>query len=639
MNIKSILLTAVLLFSLASLKAAPVDVLTAEQVARNFWNAHHDKGVQNLTQPLQHVSLRWDAFYLFQTSETEGFVIIAADDRIRPVLAYSFHNIALRDSVGPEMAWWLDGWQQQIDICRNSRTGADAAVTAEWQNYINNSNPQNDPIVIVEPMLTTQWDQDEPYNDSCPSQSIWGIYTLHAATGCVATAMAQVMKYWEYPAQGFGSHSYYSDVLSYWATPFGDQFANFGATTYDWAHMPDVLTSNSSARQKAAVATLMYHCGVASDMIYGTSFVGGSGAFVHNIPLLAYGNALNGFIEYFGYSSNTKGIDREYYDDDSWTSLVRNELNARRPILYAGGDEASGGHCFVCDGYDADNRGHFNWGWSGEGDGFYALNHLAPGSGGTGGGTGTYDFSNQQQMLIGLEPHHDINDFGNVIRQFPYTQDFEAAPMGWNATTAGDYYYSWYIYDTSGCRGNYSAMIFEQGNLSSTDTLNSPFIVTPNEYTLQWFDRGMDHGCNANYKVMWNGTILHEATLSSTEWEQHEATFTVSEGDSLQLQFVYFGTESNGGMMIDDISITSASQDVAIGIASNDAVKVYPNPTSDLLNIEGSILFIELFDMQGKQVFVSEQQRTIDLGLLPRGTYLLRATSSEGVSLKKIIKK
>ena len=639
MKKRDILLIITLAFSIMAAKATPVDVTTAERVARNFWNASHDKDVTAISQPMELVSTRWDAFYLFHAVETQGFVIVAADDRIQPILAYSFHNRAMSDSVGPEMAWWLDGWQQQIDWCRNSRTTPDATVTAEWQRYSEENDPMNDPIVVVEPLLTTQWDQDEPYNDSCPTQSMWGgYYTVGAATGCVATAMAQVMKYWNYPEQGYGSHSYYSDVLDSRAQPFGNQYANFGATTYDWAHMPDRLTNSSSQQEKRAVATLMYHCGVASDMIYGSAYSGGSGAFVHNIPILAYGHAMRGLVEFFGYSSNVKGIDRKHYDDSTWTALVLRELDARRPILYAGGDETSGGHCFVCDGYDAENRGHFNWGWSGEGDGFYALNHLAPGVGGTGGGTGTYDFSNQQQMLTDLKPHEGLDDFGPSIRQFPYTQDFESAPVGWDASTAGDYYYSWYVYDTTGCQGNYSALVFGYQRGNSTDTLKSPYIVTPGEYTLQWEERTLNN-TSAAYKVILDTATLFDTSFSNTAWQQHEASFTIHEGDSLRIQFIYYGSQARGTLMIDNVHIESTSSPIGIDHASFTDIAVYPNPTTGMVFFDTEALRTELYDLQGKRLLSAEHKSSLDLNFLPRGTYFLRTTTSDGVSLRKIIKK
>ncbi|MBQ3734838.1 MAG: C10 family peptidase [Bacteroidales bacterium] len=187
-------------------------------------------------------------------------------------------------------------------------------------------------LTVVDPLLTTQWDQYEPYSDSCPYGIELG-QPAHALTGCVATAMAQVMKYWNYPERGTGSHTYYSsDIIGISNYGYGEPSANFGATVYDWGNMPDSLTPSSPVEQKAAVATLMYHCGVACDMHYGSEHYG-SGSKILNIPYLRLGNALNGMIKYFGYSSSATGMERSKYDNSTWAALVRGELDASRPII------------------------------------------------------------------------------------------------------------------------------------------------------------------------------------------------------------------------------------------------------------------------------------------------------------------
>ena len=420
-------------------QAAVVTPQTAEQAARNFWNLHHDKDVTELNSPMHRLDTRWDAFYIFAPAEGKGFVIVAADDRVRPVLAYSFHNNAMRGTVGPIMSWWLDGWQQQIDELRKEKG---KTRNEEWQRLLEGKGIAQ-PLTVVDPMLTTRWSQDEPYNDSCPTRIESGVQ-VRAVTGCIATAMAQVMKYWNYPERGTGSHSYYSaDIIGYGGHPFGIQTADFGATVYDWANMPDSLSVFSPDVQKAAVATLMYHCGVACDMYYGSAFYG-SGSYILNIPYLRLGSALNGMIKYFGYSSSATGLMRVNYDDGAWTTLVRDELDASRPIIYVGVDP-SDGHSFVCDGYDAENRYHFNWGWSGDGDGFYTLSNLNPGG---------YNFISGQQILVGVRPSTG-DDSLCIIRQFPYTEDFETAPTCWEASASCILCsYSWQVVDHAGVDGN-----------------------------------------------------------------------------------------------------------------------------------------------------------------------------------------
>lgn len=623
-------------------QSAEVTPQTAEQVARNFWNLHHDKDVATLSEPMQRLDVRWDAFYIFAPAEGKGFVIVAADDRVRPVLAYSFHNDAMRDTVGRDMAWWLDGWQQQVDDLR----AADLKVEAngQWQRLMAGDETPR-PLTALAPMVTTQWDQDAPYNDSCPSRSGWG-GRVHAATGCVATAMAQVMKYWNYPERGTGTHTYYSASISGYGQGFGTQTVDFGATVYDWDNMPNTLTSASSSIQKAAVATLMYHCGVACEMTYGSAYEGGSGAFIHNIPLIYYGHTLNGMIRFFGYSSQAKGMNRDKYNDSTWTAMVRGELDGRRPIVYAGGDETSGGHCFVCDGYDNDDKYHFNWGWSGVGDGFYTLDHLAPGSGGTGGGTGTYDFSNGQQILVGLQPHVG-DDSLCVIRQFPYTEDFESAPTCWEGSVSNsDYSYSWIVVDSTGVDGNYSAGVFKTYYGNSNDHMFSPAIVTAGTYKVSWQVRAMRNS-KVEYYTLAVDTVSFSDTVNSTDWQQREVTFSVAEGDTVRLDFGHASTRQSGGMLIDNVVIETVTDPEPMGINRAEclSVRVYPNPTSGMLTIEGLPEggSVELYDATGRLVLTQSLghavTQSLDVSGLMSGIYLLRCITDEGVKTQRVVKK
>lgn len=395
----------------------------------------------------------------------------------------------------------------------------------EWQQLQDGvGTPRS--LTAVAPMITTQWDQDAPYNDSCPSNSQDG----PALTGCVATAMAQVMKYWNYPERGTGSHTYNSVSLNGLGHTYGEQTANFGATVYDWDNMPNSLTTASPDVQKVAVATLMYHCGVACDMYYGPSYSGGSGAYIINIPYLRKGNTLNGMIKYFGYSSSAIGVERIKYDDNAWATLVRGELDDSRPIIYTGFSTYSG-HCFVCDGYDDENRYHFNWGWSGDGDGFFTLNSLTPNVGST-----TYNFTNGQQMLLGIQPHTG-DDTLCIIRQFPYTEDFETAPTGWEATCSNiRHSYSWMVVDSTGVDGNYSAGVFKTLYDIIYNHMFSPAIVTPGEYKVNWQVRANNASGSESYTLT-IGTETFDDTVESTAWQPREFLFSVAEGDTVRLDF------------------------------------------------------------------------------------------------------
>ena len=552
------LITAILLAAFPmSGQAAEVTSLTAEQVARNFWNLHHDKDAAKLNSPMHRLNTGWDAFYIFAPAEGKGFVIVAADDRVRPVLAYSFHNNAMRDTMAPGMNWWLDGWQEQVDELRKDKGGE---RNEEWKQLLDgNGTPRS--LTALEPMVTTQWDQDAPYNDSCPTRIEFGS-NVRALTGCVATAMAQVMKYWNYPVRGTGTHTYNSVSFFGLVYTFGEQTANFGATTYDWDNMPDHLTMASPDVQKAAVATLMYHCGVASDMYYGSDAYGGSGTKIRNAPYLREGNALNGIIKYLGYSSSATGMERNKYDDNAWIALVRGELDASRPIIYAGFEQTAG-HCFVCDGYDDENRYHFNWGWSGDGDGFFTLNSLTPNI-----GSYAYDFTNGQEILVGIQPHTG-EDSLCIIRQFPYTEDFETAPTGWEATSSSLIHsYSWIVIDSTGVDGNYSVGAFRAITGTCDDHMYSPSIVAPGNYKVNWQVCARQDSSSDSYTLT-VGTETFNDIVESTSWQPRELLFSVAEGDTVCLDFLHFAETNCVGFLIDNVVIEQMLEDYTITVSAN----------------------------------------------------------------------
>ena len=376
--------------------AKPVSLEKARQVAVNFWNQQTTSDLDGLVarcivKPnFVEVSsdLGLDGMYVFNTVDNRGFVIISADDAAIPVLGYSFSNGILGRTAMPDnIKGWLRHYSEEIAAVAGNI--ADSETADQWQRLIDNVAPKAAPgAKAVSALIQTQWDQDSPYNNLCPLDG-----SNRSATGCVATAM----KYWGWPTTGTGSHSYTSETLNAACS------ANFGNTTYDWANMPNGPNTYSwNSTQKTAVATLMYHCGVSVDMDY--TWDEGSGASPNA--------AVSAFTQYFGYASGIHFRMKDYYSGD-WTTLLKNELDAGRPMMYGGYDsDYSGGHSFVCDGYNSSNQFHFNWGWSGYGDGFFSLTSLTPSPGGIGGGS--YNFSYQQNAITGISsPNGNPDTTGN----------------------------------------------------------------------------------------------------------------------------------------------------------------------------------------------------------------------------------
>lgn len=360
-------------FSVA--EARPVDVDKAMKKAQTFWNANRPAGVApaESVKPLAFAGL--DQMHIFDINGT-GFVIVAADDNVRSILAYSFEN-TFSSELNPETAYWLYGYNGQIaDAAKSDATAGDPDSTASHR--------------VVLPLVKTKWDQGDPYNTYCPYDS-----THHARTvvGCVATAMAQIMKYWNYPYRGEGSHSY-------WHPNYGELSADFGSATYLWHIMPNSASFSTQTCRNAA-ALISYHCGIAVDMWYGPSSTGGSGAYSYCSDRNS-ACVVNAFIDNFKYDPDLYQLRRHEASESLWLALVDSNLYARQPIYYTGSD-STGGHAFIFDGVDTTGLYHINWGWGGSCDGYYPISNLAPAPGGIG-GNATYTFNQSQGAVFGIRP-------------------------------------------------------------------------------------------------------------------------------------------------------------------------------------------------------------------------------------------
>lgn len=296
-------------------------------------------------------------YYVFNADDGSAFVIVAGDDRAAGVLACGNHAIDM-DDVPCNMQWLLDHYSKQMDYLR---AHPDVPVMA--------AAGQNS--VVVSPLVSCTWNQRAPFYNQCPTSG-----TQHCLTGCVATAMAQVMYYWKYPAQAPALDGYTSEVngATVDALPGG---------TFDWDNMLDVYPTNATAQQKDAVAMLMRYCGQACHMGYGTS---ASGAYSDD--------ELEG-MKTFGYNNDAVLLDRDDFTAGEWAAMIEQQLAAGCPILYGGVDaDKNAGHAFVVDGCGG-GMYHINWGWSGSGDGYFVLDAFT---------TMNLQYSSEQQMLYQVYP-------------------------------------------------------------------------------------------------------------------------------------------------------------------------------------------------------------------------------------------
>ena len=302
-----------------------------------------------------------------------GFLIFSAEDAVFPVLAYSFTEDIDLDNLAPGVRFFLSQYRQEIAMARRNHSLPSAKVLNAWNELL---HPSKDVVTesIVAPLLHSTWNQSKYYNDLCPQdENAPGGYDGKVPNGCVAVAMAQIMYYYRYPDSGTGSHTNHTD--------YGNFYVNFGQQHYHYDAMCDKLSFYNNE-----VAKLIFHCGTAIDMMYGPD---GSGAYSYDVP--------DAMASYFRYNADAQYISKHYHADSSWCNMLRTELDSLRPIYYSGYSE-SGGHAFVCDGYNNDNYFHFNFGWGGSGNGYFITRSTDIDSNEVGG----YGFG--QSAIINLHP-------------------------------------------------------------------------------------------------------------------------------------------------------------------------------------------------------------------------------------------
>ena len=388
--------------------ATPVTLQQAMTVAQQFAQLngkHLTHSAANATPRLIHQALSPSGqvdYYVFGHGTDSGFVIISGDDQAMPVLAYSDQGAFDPGNMPDNVRWWMQQYQTQMQYLRQH------PAAARRTRVIATS---------VAPLATSTWKQSAPYNEEIPS-SRFAQGTRRPMVGCVALAMAQMMRVHQWPTQGEGSHSYKWRCTNGNATATAETTysANFGATTYQWSNMKDSYSSNASA---TAVATLCYHCGVSVDMEYG---IQASGAQIYDAAV-----ALK---TYFRYD---KGLDlylRDFYAADEWDDMLRADLDEGLPIIYGGSTQETqyappSGHCFVFDGYDTAGMFHINWGWGGDYDGWFATSLLDS-------GRSNCDFSNWQQAILGARPDRDGSSTGSSRPLTGYMIDFSTLASSTN---------------------------------------------------------------------------------------------------------------------------------------------------------------------------------------------------------------
>ena len=513
---KTLSIMLMLALFVGQLIASPVDVNTAQRLGLKYVQGNATKQVASLDLAYTQLTESGaNALYVFNFEG--GYIIMAADDVAQPVLAYGEEGCFDANNIADGLAYYLRHYARQIEYAVNNNMTATPDIAEQWEQIRRYGIIKSERSTRgnVAPLISTNWDQGSPFNAYCPTGQ--GGPGGRAYAGCVATAMSMVMKRWNWPEHGQGSHSY---------TPSGYamQSVDFESTYYQWNNMPDNI--NNSNYQ--AVALLMYHCGVAVDMQYGPN---GSGAHSQDVP--------DAIAKYFRYTEHATRYERDLFSKYEWEEMLIANLQEGFPLYYSGAD-GNEGHAFVCCGYrESDRKFYFNWGWSGYNNNYFAIDALNTYSG---------HFNEYQSAIADMIPDYVYNGLIPAVTDLNVAAENAHSMKGivtWtNPTTSLDGTTLENIDQVVLLRNDQE--IFTQSNVTPGETMRFEDEVTSLDcytYRVYFMSNGTkgrsaemkyQYGPTCTWKVIgqttnfqgWNGgkiqaknsfgTVMQEVTLSSS---------------------------------------------------------------------------------------------------------------------------
>ncbi|MDL2261952.1 C10 family peptidase [Bacteroidales bacterium OttesenSCG-928-I21] len=620
---KIVFITLTLALLASALYSQKVSKDEALRVGLNFYK--HSAKELNLTKSNHNVSKYYtletatnsEAIHVFNFEEG-GFVIVSGNMSATPILGYSHEDNFIVEQVNPAAEAWINDYLSQIEYLETQNYEPTVETLSLWKDYAKNdfSQIKSTAEAGVDPLIKTKWDQGMYYNYFCPEHpAADASYDGKVVTGCVATAMAQVLNYYRYPSVGDGKIYYF----------WGENLSiDLSKETYDWSkELPEKLTPSivrADSSLMFSVAKLMFHVGVAVHMDYGPT---GSSSTLEYVPSVVRNNFR------FRNGAEIRYLS-EFTNDAEWRFLLRNELNLRRPVLYRGNDP--GGHAFICDGWQGDLYFHFNWGWSGANDGYFYVGNLTPTNNmlypqmqgavfnaAPGGQTGTgYKYCMPNTVIPFPEGSFgdgsvDNNYFGDTDCQWlltvedadtAITNNFDSLKLFFTRfdVRAGD---ELIIYDGDNTE---SPVFFKYDGINPTIIYGEP---------------------NEDYKPIGSKPIKNLTTCSASK-NLYFHFNTQPGGITADGWEIMFNTElkSKSPLSVDDNTLSNLT--------------IYPNPTTNELNISGieEKSEVQIYDIYGKLLvdINNFQNNSIDVSSLSGGIYFVKVNTKNGTRTMKIVK-
>ena len=645
-----------------ALQANPVDVATAKSLGVKFMKAN--TAIKAEAAELTYTAYAENgqaAFYVFAL-QPKGFVIVSADDRAKPILGYSTESnftAQLPDGLMTFFDNYKAGFSQMF--ANNDERTAEAVTdwTSLAETGMLSSRKANR---SVEPLLASIWNQTDLYNNMAPEDPN-SVYSGHCKSGCVANTMSQIMRYWEWPRSGEGSHGYDADG-NYGS--YGWQEADFSAATYRYELMPDYLDFASPQVEVDATALLEYHAGVSVNMGYGAN---ASGAYSQDV-----GPAME---SYFRFSSDYWHNYQEY--SDSWEEDMVNNLDAGMPLYYASQGDV-GGHAYVVDGYDDWYFFHVNWGWGGFDNGYYAIDGFY---------LTFYSFPWWHNAVFNLHPVDEYYDAPMAVANIEAVAldktkiglAFEPVyeTRGGNAISAidaiyimrdgvlidslmnvtepqvsyndeveknGTYYYTVYAVNEAGMSkvardtvmvGNTCDVRFELADSGDNGWDLSSIAV-------------LDEDGKVSQRVgLWDGgsaTVIAQLPSDQTVtffWTYDNTCY--SHGSLSEVSYEIYDWNDNLIVASYDYPTVGEITDYEMNCDPDDVAELkqtqalYPNPASDCFTVDGNVKEVKVFNALG-QLMLQGADNTVDVSAWPEGLYFVRIVGeNDTVSTVKFLKR